>query len=42
MKLPLFFYANLACKYQNYLSFLQTHCIMDLIKKLHLKNKKNT
>ena len=22
MKLPLFFYANLACKYQNYLSFL--------------------
>ena len=40
MKLPLFFYANLACKYQNYLSFLQTHCIMDLIKKCISRTRK--
>lgn len=34
VKLPLFFIifnANLACKYQNYLSFMQTHCIINLI-----------
>lgn len=40
MKLPLFFYANLACKYQNYLSFLQTHCIMDLLKNASKEQEK--